>query len=205
MENNTYLFGASGHCKVVIDILQSNGQDVKAIIDDNPKTEYLLGIPVIHSLKFVAEENARFVVSIGDNSIRKKIVNQLKYEFCSAIHTKAIISNFAEIGKGTMVMAGVIVNAAAIIGEHCILNTGVVIEHDCDIADFVHISPNTTLCGNVVVKEGAHIGAGVCVIQGITIGKWAVVGAGAVIIRDVPDYAVVVGNPGKIIKSKERI
>ena len=51
-----------------------------------------------------------------------------------------------------------------------------------------------------MVGEGAHVGIGACVIQDIKIGKWATIGAGAVIIDDVPDYAVVVGNPGKIIK-----
>ena len=50
------------------------------------------------------------------------------------------------------------------------------------------------------VGEGTHVGIGACVIQGIKIGKWATIGAGAVIIKDVPDGAVVVGNPAKIIK-----
>jgi acetyltransferase EpsM len=52
----------------------------------------------------------------------------------------------------------------------------------------------------VQVGEGTHIGIGACVVQGIKVGKWATIGAGAVIIKDVPDYAVVVGNPGRIIK-----
>jgi acetyltransferase EpsM len=55
----------------------------------------------------------------------------------------------------------------------------------------------------VKVGEGTHIGIGSSVIQGITIGKWVTIGAGAVIIRDIPDFAVVVGNPGKIIKYNE--
>ena len=66
--------------------------------------------------------------------------------------------------------------------------------------DFVHISPNAALAGSITVGEGTHIGIGASVIQGIKIGKWATIGAGAVIIRDVPDFATVVGNPGKIIK-----
>jgi len=53
------------------------------------------------------------------------------------------------------------------------------------------------------VGEGTHIGIGATVIQGIKIGKWATIGAGAVVIRDVPDYAVVVGNPARIIRHNE--
>jgi acetyltransferase EpsM len=56
------------------------------------------------------------------------------------------------------------------------------------------------LAGNVTIGEGSHVGIGATVIQGITIGKWVTIGAGTVIIKDIPDYAVVVGNPGKIIK-----
>ncbi len=97
------------------------------------------------------------------------------------------------------------VNAEVKIGKHCIVNTASVIEHECVIEDFVHISPNATLAGNITVKEGAHIGIGANIIQGVNIGKYAVIGAGAVVISDVPDYAVVVGNPAKLIKIREEL
>jgi acetyltransferase EpsM len=99
-------------------------------------------------------------------------------------------------------MHGAILQADVQIGVHCIINTGASVDHDCVIDDYVHISPHTTLCGNVTVGEGSHIGAGATIIQGIKIGRWVTVGAGTVIIRDVPDYAVIVGNPGRIIKIK---
>ena len=86
------------------------------------------------------------------------------------------------------------------IGKHFHANLYSYVEHDCVIDDFVHISPNASVAGNVKVGEGTQIGMGATVIQGITIGKWAVVGAGTVIIENVPDYAVVVGVPGKTIK-----
>jgi acetyltransferase EpsM len=50
------------------------------------------------------------------------------------------------------------------------------------------------------VGEGTQVGTGASIIPGVKIGKWASIGAGAVIVEDVPDFAVVVGNPGKIIK-----
>jgi acetyltransferase EpsM len=52
----------------------------------------------------------------------------------------------------------------------------------------------------VTVREGTHVGAGAIIIPGVTVGKWAVIGAGSVIIRDVPDFATVVGNPGRVVK-----
>jgi acetyltransferase EpsM len=64
----------------------------------------------------------------------------------------------------------------------------------------VHISPNSTLCGNVKVGEGTHIGAGATILPNIEIGKWCKIGAGSVVTKKIPDYSVVVGIPGKIIK-----
>lgn len=203
MENKIVLFGASGHCKVVIDILQSNDEVVEAIIDDNPKLVELLGISVFHSTEFTPIVNQKSIVTIGDNAIRKKIVQRIGGDFHRAIHPHAIISKFASLGEGIVIAPGVIINADVTIGKHCIINTAAIVEHDCVIEDYVHLSPNSALAGGVSVGEGTHIGIGAKVIQGIKIGKWATIGAGAVIIKDVPDFAVVVGNPGKIIKSNK--
>ncbi|HLA56742.1 MAG TPA: acetyltransferase [Flavobacterium sp.] len=198
MENNMYLYGASGHCKVIVDILKLNGISVKAIIDDNPRVEMLSGIPVVKSADFLQSDC--LIISIGNNNIRKKLSTKISVNHITAIHPRAIISQGTQIGNGTVIMGGVIINPDSVIGEHCIINTGAIIEHDCKIADFVHISPGVSLAGNVSVGEGSHVGIGATIIQGVKIGKWVTIGAGAVILRDVPDYAVIVGNPGKIIK-----
>ncbi len=96
------------------------------------------------------------------------------------------------------------INVDTKIGKHCIINTAASIDHECVLEDFVHISPNATLSGGVYVGEGTHIGSGAVIVPNIKIGKWATIGAGAVIIRDVPDYATVVGNPGRIIKTDKQ-
>ena len=53
--------------------------------------------------------------------------------------------------------------------------------------------------GETLIKFGASIGAGSIVIAGLTIGKFSMVGAGSVVTRDVPDHALVVGNPAQVI------
>lgn len=203
MGNKIILFGASGHCKVVIDILKCNHINISTVVDDNPKTTTLLGIPVLHSDGFLQDGEQRVIVSIGDNAIRKKIVQRVGGNFYRAIHPQAIVSSFSTIGIGTVLMAGAIVNPDAIVGAHCIVNTAAVVEHDCVLEDYVHLSPHVSLAGGVKVGEGTHVGIGACVIQGVSLGKWVTIGAGSVILKDVPDYAVVVGNPGRIIKSKK--
>ena len=197
--NNIVLYGASGHCKVVIDILKSNSFKIKKIVDDNIHLKSILEFPIEYSNNYCFNSNDKVILSIGNNKVREKL-SSMNVDFVSAIHKEAIVSSASSIDKGSVVMAGAIVNADTKIGKHCIINSGSVVEHDCEIEDFVHISPNVSLAGNVTIGKGSQIGIGATVIQGITIGKWVVIGAGAVIIRDVPDFSVVVGNPGKVIK-----
>ncbi|SHJ00655.1 acetyltransferase [Flavobacterium terrae] len=200
MENNIILYGASGHCKVVIDILLESSVFIKGILDDNIYLKQIFNFPVFNPSDHRFNTCDKYLISIGDNRIRKEIVFKLFVEYTSAIHPKSTVSRFSEIGVGTVVMAGVIVNPDVKIGKHCIINTAASIDHDCVIEDFSHISPNASLAGNVFVGEGSQVGIGATIMQGIKIGKWVTIGAGAVVINDVPDYAVVVGNPGKVIK-----
>ncbi len=192
-----YLYGASGHAKVIKDILDACGIKVEALVDDNPNVNELQGVPVVHS----AEGLSPFIISIGNNKVRKMIAERLSQaEFVVAIHPSAIISPSATIGRGSVVMQGAIVQADARIGDHCIINTGATIDHECVIGDYAHISPNATLCGNVEVGEGSWIGAGATVIPGVKIGKWALIGAGSVVTKDIPDGVVAYGNKCKIMR-----
>jgi sugar O-acyltransferase (sialic acid O-acetyltransferase NeuD family) len=196
-----YIFGCSGHAKVIIDILLLMNDEIISILDDKPIYSELLGFPVFdyNNVEFLNPDN-QLIVAVGLNGIRKEISKRWKGKYKIAIHPKAIVSSFSTIEDGTVVMASAIINSGARIGKHVIINSGALIEHDCIIKDFAHISPMASLAGNVMVGEGTQIGINATIRQGIYIGKWATIGAGAVIVKDVPDFAVVVGNPGKIIK-----
>ena len=192
-----YLYGASGHGKVIKEIVESQGEAIEGFVDDNRNINELGGFPVKHSMEGIGE----VIVSIGLNRIRKMIVEKLNCKFANAaIHAKAVISRTAKIEEGSVVMAGAIINAEAKIGKHCIINTGSCIDHECKIGDYVHISPHTTLCGNVVVGEGTWIGAGSVVIPGIKIGRWSQIGAGSIVTKDIPDGWLAYGNPCIIVR-----
>lgn len=193
------IYGASGHGKVIHDILTSQNKEVEiSFVDDADKGGYFY-----HSPAFLKSElsidNHQVIIAIGNNKIRKRISETLS-NFTTAISPSATISPSVTIEEGTVIMPNVSCNADSRIGKHVILNTSCSIDHDCVIDDFAHISPNASLAGNVKIGEGTHIGIGASIIQGIKIGKFATIGAGTVIINDVPDGATVVGVPGKIIK-----
>lgn len=190
-------YGASGHAKVIIEALIESGGQVTGIVDDNIDVKELLSFPVSGKYEEKKFTGRPYIISIGDNAARKRVVERIREKFGKVIHPAAVISPSAAIGDGTVVMAGVIVNAEARIGDHVILNTGATIDHDSVISDFAHISPNATICGTVHVGEGTHVGAGATVIQNIRIGKWTVIGAGAVVTKDVPDNTVVAGVPAR--------
>lgn len=122
------------------------------------------------------------------------------------------------IGTGTYIAAPL--NGAALdkmkIGNNVFINSnllamargGITIEDDVQIAGNVSLLTNNhdpydrmiLPCKPILIKKGAWIGANVVILRGITIGKHAIVGAGSVVTKDVPDYAVVVGNPAKVVK-----
>lgn len=193
-----HLYGASGHAKVIIDILKDTNRNIVCIYDDNPRYAALCGIPVLKP----HDVSGPLLISIGNNFVRKRIAETAGCGFAMpAIHPSAILSASVSLGKGTVVMQGAVVQQDVSIGSHCIINTSSSVDHECKTGDFVHISPHATLCGNVRVGEGAWIGAGATVLPGISIGRWSIVGAGSVVTRDVPENVVVAGNPARTIRT----
>ena len=195
-----YLYGAGGHAKVISEILELNGQTIAGVFDaDLSKT--LFGLPVLDFPGPFDPFTDQLFISIGNNAIRKKIVFAIKANYITPVHPAAILSKYATIQEGTVVMGGVVINADTTVGKHCIINPSASVDHDCIIEDFVHISPHAALCGGVTVSEGAHVGTGAIIIPGKKIGAHSIVGAGAVVLKDVPPNVVVAGNPARMIKS----
>ncbi|MFA3904801.1 acetyltransferase [Fusobacterium nucleatum] len=212
------IIGSGGHAKVVADIILARekelNEDLKIIgfLDDNFKNlkyDNIFNIPILGELNnidnFSNNEDYFFIIAIGSNEVRKKISRKYKeLNYYTAIHPRSVISREVTIGSGTVVMANVVINSNSTIGKHCILNTSSVVEHDNKLGDYVHISPNATLCGGVNIENNSWIGAGSVVRQQIHIGKDVVVGANSIVVENIEDSCIVVGNPAKKIKEKEK-
>lgn len=202
------VIGAGGHGKVVADIALASGFEILGFLDDKGTEAPLPGFQVLGTIgqvPLLAQEwgSLGMAIAIGDNGSRKRIVDQLRgsgLPFIRLIHPSAIISPFAHIGVGTIVMPGAVVNAGAAVGEHAILNTCCSVDHDCSIGDFAHISPGVHLAGNVAVGEGSHLGIGAFIIPGQSIGEWSIVGAGAVVVKGIPPRVMAAGVPAAKIR-----
>lgn len=201
--NSMYLYGASGHAKVIIDILNSKGIEILGLFDDNPNIKSLLNYTVFGNFSQSTLKNSSLIITIGINATRQKIVSSLPsdIDYGVAIDTSALMSVYARIGCGTVVMQGAVIQSSTVIGRHCIINTQASVDHDCVIEDYVHISPNSCLCGGVSIGEGTQVGAGSIIIPGIKVGKWSLIAAGSVVMKNIPDNVLVLGNPAHVIKS----
>ena len=211
-QEKIFVYGSSGHAKVVLDIVERQGRaTVALVVDDDPARagQMVLGYRVAGGRGELVRQGAKaglVVVAIGDNGARRKVAAWLESEgfaFVTAVHPHAVIGREVRLGEGTVVMAGVVVNPDSEIGMHCILNTGASVDHDCRVGDGVHVAPGSHLCGGVSVGAGAFIGAGAVVAPGRRIGADAIIAAGAVVLKDVPERAVVAGNPARSLKDDE--
>ncbi|RBJ79152.1 N-acetyltransferase [Pseudomonas sp. MWU12-2534b] len=125
-----------------------------------------------------------------------------------------VILKGAIVGEGCNICAHTLIEGDVVIGNNVTIKSGVFLWDGTRIADDVFIGPNATFTNDpmprskvypasfagIIVKQGASIGANATLLPGITIGINAMVGAGAVVTESVPDNAVVVGNPAKIIR-----
>lgn len=194
------IIGASGHAKVIADIVIKNGDKLVGFLDDNIQLpEKVIGYPYLGVISDYAKyaDDCSFVIGIGNNSIRKKIADSMNVKWYTAIHPSAQIAIETVIGEGTVVMANAVINTSARIGMHCIINTAAIIEHDCKIGNYVHVSPNASLCGTVTVEDSTHIGAGATIKNNISVCGDVVIGVGGSVVKNINEKGTYIGVPAQ--------
>ena len=191
------LIGAGGHGKVIADILLCSGAPVRGFLDSREGAcaaeRPWLG-PVEEYRRF---PDAEFLIAVGDARARRRIAQAMNgVRWHTAVHPRAVVSSLdVDIGEGTVVMAGAMVNPGARIGRHCIINTGAVVEHDNEIGDFVHVSVGARLCGGVRIGTGTWIGAGASVRNNLSVCEDVMIGIGGVVVKDIVRPGTYMGVP----------
>lgn len=205
MKDKLLIIGASGHGKVVADVAQSmNRWNSIAFLDDDERIQSSIGLQVVgRSDDFIRYiDDCDIFVGIGNNATRESIQERLEASGASVpiiVHPGAIVGDQVELGSGTVVMAGVVINCCTRIGRGCIINTGSTIDHDNVIEDFVHISPGVHTAGTVHVGKGTWLGIGSIVSNNISIRSGCTVGAGATVVKNITIPGTYVGIPARRI------
>ena len=205
------VFGAGGHAKIVLDILELNKKTIAGLVDPCLNSS-CMGYSVLGTDDCVDEMKEKGILyaamgigQVGETGIRNHVYRRAKYSgmiFPVISHPSSVIAASAALGMGTVCAAMSVVNSESVIGELCIINTASVVEHEVVIGSGAHVAPHATILGGARIGDNTFVGAGSVVLQGVTVGKDCIIGAGTVILEDVPDNSIVVGTPGRIIKKR---
>ena len=194
--NPLLLVGGGGHCSSCVDVIAAQGEYYPAGIIDKKATKKIndQGIPFVGTDKdlfsLLPEFNSALITigQIKTPNIRKNLFEELKnngMNFPVILSPSALISKYAKINDGTIVMHGCILNSGVSIGYNSIINTRALLEHDVKIGNHCHVATGALVNGGVTICDGSFIGSGAIIHQGIKVGKKAIIAAGAVVRNDV--------------------
>lgn len=124
-----------------------------------------------------------------------------------------VVLSGAVIGRHCNICANCFIENDVVIGDHVTVKSGVYLWDGIRLGDHVFVGPCATFTNDkfprsqhypdrfpsTTVEEGASIGGNATILPGITIGRYAMIGAGAVVTRDIPPFAIAVGNPARVI------
>ena len=211
---NLIIFGAQYQAKVVIDIVERVGEHkIVGLIDNvKPVGASLLGHNILgvdaNLFEIISKyEVTHALVGIGDNFRRWKVAQFLRTNFptvhiATAIHPSAVIAKDVEIGEGTSVMAGAIINPSCRVGRFCIVNTRASLDHDCVMGDFSTLGPGVVTGGNCSLGRWSAIGIGAALKHGVSVGEHSVVGGGSMVMRNIEPKMVAYGVPARQIRPR---
>ena len=212
---NIAIIGSSGHAKVIIDIVERQGlYKIAGLIDRYRELgEQTAGYKVLGNEIDLPNLQSRLeikgvLVAIGENFARSQVVAHVQklcpdIEFVRAIHPRACIGNNVDIGEGTVVMAGAIVNSTSSIGKFCILNTNSSLDHDSVMKGFSSLAPGVITGGNCNIGSHSAVGIGAILANGITVGEHTIIGAGSTVLDAIDSHVVAYGTPARIIRRRE--
>jgi acetyltransferase EpsM len=219
MKNRIVILGGSGIGMIAASIIDKMGNDeVIGFLNDMIPVGTKIGkykqIPVIGKTedlyKFLESEDISvFIAYVGllnERSAYEKI-RDLKIpeeRFHSIIDPTAIVpKGYCSIGKGVLFAPLSQLSPDTTISDNCMLLGNSFIGHDSFLDHFAHVATNAVVGANVHVGKAVHVGSNSVIREKVRIGDYSLIGAGSVVIDDVPENAIVVGNPARVLRIKE--
>lgn len=210
---NIVVYGAGGHAKAVIDIIEKAGfYRIIGLLDANkcPGTS-VYGYEVLGDDAWLASNQTSIIggiIAVGDNWVRSQIAARIfsvypGFAFINAIHPLSSIARGASIGVGSVIMSGAVINSDARIGDHCVFYPNSSLDHDSTLGSFVTLAPNTATGGNVHIGQYSVISIGANIIHGRIIGEHTVIGAGSTVLTDIASNSIAYGTPARVVRTRE--
>lgn len=203
------IYSAGGFGREVAWLLSSISESplrtVAFIEDDLAKQGLTINGIDVRSFEWLLENHpgCAVVCAIGSPEVRRKVVERCRdsgFRFPVLQHSGVAVSEFVEVGEGSVFCAGSILTVNIRIGCQVHVNLDCTIGHDVVIGDYVTLSPGVHVSGNVHIEEGAYLGTGATIINGtseapLTIGAGTVVGASACVTKSTEPGSLYVGVP----------
>ena len=198
------LIGSGGHARSCIQVIEELEEfSISGLIGlPNEVDSEQFGYKVIGSdsdLPAIRKSIEHAVITVGqilNPEIRLNLfekVDAAGFVLPTIISKSAQISSHATIGKGCMIMNGVIINSGAQIGQNCIINTRALIEHDVVVGDHSHVSTGVIVNGDTRIGSKTFIGSGSIIRNGLVIGDNCLVGMGTVVVKNLKDNSRQIG------------
>lgn len=147
-----------------------------------------------------------YVGMLNEKNVYNKIINLNIPEdrFYSCIDRTAVYpKEYCKIGNGVLLAPLSQVGVDATLSDNCMLFANAYVGHNSFLDRFAHVATNAVVGSNVHVGKAVHVGSNATIREKVTIGDYSLIGAGAVVLHDVPENSVVVGNPARILRTKE--
>lgn len=203
------LIGGGGLASNYLAVLKRCGliDEVAGYLDDAGNQERMArwGLKHLGTIRGAQLSQSRVLVALGGPALAFRVFAESIDTNCvgeTVIDPSSNISHGVEFGEGCVVMPGTSIQPFARLGAFTYVSTNSSIGHDVEIGRFSRISPSS-ISGDCKVGDCVLIGTGATVLPGLTIGDGAIVGAGAVVTKDVSPHTTVVGNPARVLGSKE--
>ncbi len=210
MKEKIVIIGGGGHAKVIISIIKKLKDFEIVGFTELEKKDNILGIEylgpdsVLQDLFNQGIKNAAIGLGQIKSSLHRKriveLLNKIGFKFPTIVSPNSIINEAVSIGKGTVIMDGVIINSGSAIGNFSIINTKASIDHDCKIGSFTHIAPGVTLSGEVTIGDDVLIGTGASVIHQIKIPSKTIISAGSSVQKNIEKDGIYRGIPAEFLR-----
>lgn len=202
------VIGAGGHAVSIAETAQSAGFKIAFFVDPKLKGMSLFGVPVMGDITEIKKANRYcYCIAVGDNYSRYLVSQNIKKEFSELnfpviVHKSAVVSKYASVEEGTVVMIHALVGAKAKVGRFCILNTRASIDHESCMGDFSSLGPGVVVGGNVQIGSYSAICIGAVVKHSVSVGENSVLGASSYLNTSLGDNLVAYGVPAKVVRER---